>query len=52
VVKSIIVTKPAISPARIVGSGIFPPEFNADAGYIVHKGAFEGVRADQNSGRN
>jgi len=36
VVKSIIVTKPAISPARIVGSGIFPAEFNADAGYIVH----------------
>jgi hypothetical protein len=37
VVKSIIVTKLAISPARIVGSGIFPAEYNADAGYIVHE---------------
>jgi hypothetical protein len=31
-----IVTKPAISPARIIVSGILPAEFNADAGYVVH----------------
>ena len=37
VVKSIIVTKPAISPARILGSGILPTEFNADGGYIVQE---------------
>ena len=26
-----------IIPARIVGSGMFPPEYNADADYIVHE---------------